>query len=129
MRMKRSTKTLVLMGLGGMFLSMTGCIVERQPREVYVAPAGPPPQPAYVEGDQYGDEVVTAEPPQPLAEPIVGVAPGPDYLWIPGVYVWIDGVWRWHRGYWGRPPHPGAHFEAYRWERGEHGWVRRGGWR
>jgi uncharacterized protein YcfJ len=46
----------------------------------------------------------TPSPPPPLSETFV-VAPGPDYVWVEGVWVWLGSRWVWHHGYWHRPRH------------------------
>ena len=72
---------------------------------------------------------VTSDPPPPVAETIV-VAPGPEYVWIPGAWVWCGTGWGWCRGHWAWPPHPHAFWVAGGWEnsRGRRMW-RAGYWR
>jgi hypothetical protein len=72
----------------------SGCVVAVRPAPVVYAPAP-------------GEVVVTEEPPAPYAE-VVGVAPGPGYLWIGGYYHWSGARWVWYAGHYERPPHPGA---------------------
>lgn len=65
--------------------------------------------------------VVADAPPPPTAE-VIGVAPGPDYVWVGGNWVW-DGRWVWVPGHWGYPPRPHAVWVVAHWERGPHGWY------
>jgi YXWGXW repeat-containing protein len=51
----------------------------------YTVPSAPPPPPAY----GYG---------------VVGVAPGPGFVWVNGYWDWRGGRWFWTRGTWVRPP-------------------------
>ncbi len=75
-------------------------------------------------------EIVAAEePPVPIAE-AVPVAPGPDYFWIGGHWHW-NGGWVWMNGHFDRHPHyhPGAYWEAGRWDHRGERWVwREGRW-
>jgi hypothetical protein len=78
-----------------------GCVVAVRPAPV-----------AYAEP---GEVVVTDEPPAPVAE-VVGVAPGPGFIWIGGYYHWYGSRWVWYRGHYERPPHPGAVWVRARYE-------------
>jgi len=61
---------------------------------------------------------------------VVGVAPGPGYIWTDGFWDWGGRDWRWSPGRWQRPPHAGAHWVAPEWRHEGRGWRRRGGyWR
>ncbi len=110
-------------------LVLTGCVVREdygyrrravvvEPAPVVVAPA-PAPQ---------AEVVVTEAPPPPQVE-VVTVSPGPEFLWIGGVWAW-HGRWVWEPGHWARPPRHGAHWYAphYVYRNGAHIWVQ-GGWR
>ena len=48
----------------------------------------------------YVDLAVTDEAPPPPQEEVVGVAPGPGYFWIGGVWFWEGGRHVWHPGHW-----------------------------
>jgi surface antigen len=65
--------------------------------------------PAQISSEEAAGVVgVTPPPPQPLPETVVA-APGPDYVWVDGVWVWGGGRWVWNHGYWYRPVHPYRH--------------------
>jgi len=81
---------------------------------------------------QPGSETVVTEapPPPPAQVDVVPPSPGPDYVWIGGVWVWGPGHWVWSAGHWDRPPHPGAVWTPHHYEfrNGHHVFIR-GGWR
>lgn len=81
--------------------------------------------------DPAGAEVeVSGPPPAPLDDAVVGVAPGPDYVWIGGSWGWVGNRWTWHGGHWDRPPRVGVHWTPDHYEvRNGHHVYRRGGWR
>lgn len=57
-----------------------------------------------------GIAVGAPPPPPPVAvvtTPTV-VAPGPEYVWVPGHWDWVGGEWVWVDGRWMLPPHPHA---------------------
>jgi len=76
---------------------------------VYVSHYGPPPAP------RYG---------------VVGVAPGPGYVWTEGYWDRHGNNWVWVTGSWRRPPHPHAVWVPGYWQ-DEHGHHRfhHGYWR
>jgi uncharacterized protein YcfJ len=75
------------------------------------------------------ETVVSEAPPVPPEDIVVGVAPGPDYVWVGGAWVW-NGRWVWASGHWGYPPHPHAIWVRDNWVRGSQGWRREPGhWR
>lgn len=82
-----------------------------------------------VDGPYYGDEVVATDaPPPPRAEVEVGVAPGPDYVWIGGYWTRYHDNWHWVGGRWAARPHPEARWQAGHWDRERRGgYVRRPG--
>ena len=115
-------------------LLLTGCVV----REVrYQNPPPPmvvqPPPPVVVQQPApppvAGEIIVSSAPPPPVEETIT-IAPGPEFVWVPGVWIWEGRRWRWTHGYWGRPPRPGAVWVPHRYvyRNGVHVFVR-GGWR
>lgn len=69
-------------------------------------------------------------PPPPLRREVVGVAPGPGYVWINGYWGWRGNSYTWVQGYYARPPRRGARWEEPRWEhdRGRYR-FRQGHWR
>lgn len=73
--------------------------------------------------------VVQVGPPAPIVE---RRPPPPDrsYVWVDGYHRWDGGRYVWVPGRWDRPPHPGAHWVAHRWEHRHGGWVMvEGHWR
>jgi hypothetical protein len=127
-------------------LILTGCVVERPPRRVYVEqqpqpvyveqqPPPPvyvqqqPPPPVYVQEPPPNAIVVTEAPPPPRME-VESPMPGPDFIWVQGYWTNDRGAWIWIGGQWQHPPHPGARFEPDRWQPVRGGYVRvQGGWR
>jgi hypothetical protein len=77
-----------------------------------------------------GAYVVRYGPPPPPRYGIVGVAPGPGYVWTEGYWDRRGDNWAWVGGAWLRPPRPRAVWVPGYW-RGEHGRYRfyRGYWR
>ncbi len=69
-------------------------------------------------------------PPPPPRYGVVGVAPGPGYVWMDGYYNRAGRSWVWVNGRWGRPPHGRSAYVHPEW-RNEHGSWRfhRGYWR
>ena len=60
-------------------------------------------------------------PPAPRVE-VIGVAPGPGYVWIRGFYRWGGGAYYWVPGRWAYPPYPRAVWVPGRWARARDGW-------
>jgi hypothetical protein len=114
----------VLVIAGASFL-LTGCVV----RERTVYSNGPAPAPAV---DSSTEVDVTGPPPPPQEDTtvVVGVAPGPDYIWVGGYWGWGPGGWAWRHGYWGHPPYHGARWYGprYVYRGGRHVYVH-GYWR
>jgi hypothetical protein len=71
----------------------------------------------------YANGFVAYGPPPPPRYAVVGVAPGPGYVWVDGYYNRYGNDWRWVNGRWALPP------RGYRvWVRSE--WRNEGGrWR
>ena len=69
-------------------------------------------------------------PPPPLRREVVGVAPGPGYVWINGYWGSRGNGYAWVPGYYSRPPRAHAVWVAPRWDR-DHGryHFREGHWR
>jgi hypothetical protein len=74
---------------------------------------------------------VDAPPPPPRPEVVVGVSPGPDYIWVGGFWDGTPGHYVWRAGHWDRPPHAHAVWAAPHWERDHDGHYHqvRGEWR
>jgi hypothetical protein len=122
--MKKEIMKPVLIIAGASFL-LTGCVV----RERTVYRSGPAPAPV---ADSSTEVDVTGPPPPPQEDTtvVVGVAPGPDFVWIGGYWGWGPGGWAWRHGYWGHRPFYGARWYGphYYYRGGRHVYVH-GGWR
>jgi|SRR5579862_664670 hypothetical protein len=101
--------------VAGLLLCLLGCLVGvREP--VHDVEGGP------------GEEVYSTEPaPPPQAEVSVGVAPGPEYVWVGGYWTRHRDNWFWVRGRWASRPHANAVWVGGRWESHPRGYVWRGG--
>jgi WXXGXW repeat (2 copies) len=72
---------------------------------------------------------VQAPPPAPRYG-VIGVAPGPGYVWADGFWDWRGGTWFWVNGSWMRPPRRNAVWVPARWVPKGHGYRRvPGHWR
>jgi hypothetical protein len=69
-------------------------------------------------------------PPPPAGYRVMGVAPGPGYVWIDGYHDWRGRGYYWVPGRWTRPPRPHATWVPGYWQSrgGGHIWIR-GRWR
>jgi hypothetical protein len=69
-------------------------------------------------------------PPPPRAYGVVGMAPGPGYMWIDGYYDWRAPRYHWVPGRWVRPPRARTVWVPGHWDRRgrDSRWVR-GHWR
>lgn len=89
--------------------SLTACVVGPPPGTVYARFAPPA---ARVEVD------------------VMGVAPGPDHVWIAGHHAWEGGNYVWVPGHWARRPRAGARWVRGEWRRHRDGWYwREGRWK
>jgi len=69
-------------------------------------------------------------PPPPPAYGPMGMAPGPDFVWMEGYWNLNGSRWAWAPGRWARPPRPHSHWQPGRWERHNNGWrFHQGRWR
>jgi len=75
----------------------------------------PPPPP-------YGAEYASFAPPAAEVE-VVGVAPGPDHVWISGHHVWQGGRYVWVGGRWAARPRHGARWVPGHWRHNRRGWF------
>jgi len=77
-----------------------------------------------------GGVYVRVPPPEPRVVGVVGVAPGPGFVWTDGYWGWRGGNWAWVGGAWVRPPRAGAVWVPHRWVRyGNRYRFARGYWR
>ncbi len=68
--------------------------------------------------------------PPPPRYGMVGVAPGPGFVWADGYWDWRGGNWFWVGGRWLRPPRPGVVWVAPYWRLYGRRWrFHRGYWR
>ncbi|MEI8125629.1 MAG: hypothetical protein WCG42_07745 [Parachlamydiaceae bacterium] len=116
-------KMIVLSGL--LFLSNVSYLQGHSHRvyveEVPVAPVVVVNEASPVVVNQIDGEapiVVNQEPPAPIVEEI-GVAPGPDYVCVPGSWEWND-RWVWKKHVWVARPHPYAVWEPAHWHWSHH---------
>lgn len=73
---------------------------------------------------------VPAPPPRPMTYGVVGMAPGPGYVWVDGYHDWRSSRYVWVPGAWHRPPHPRAVWVPGYFQRHGHSHVWVGGrWR
>ena len=70
-----------------------------------------------------GQVVVTdAPPPVPQVE-VIGAAPSPRHIWVPGYWSWTGRRYTWMAGHWEQRPRESANYTAGHWERTPRGWV------
>jgi hypothetical protein len=102
--MKRFLLSLFLLTGLSLLISADGCAI----RTGYYAPIGPP-------APRYG---------------VIGVAPGPGYIWTDGFYAYRGGNYAWTPGRWARPPRSRSQWVPGRWEQqGRRYRFHRGYWR
>jgi hypothetical protein len=74
--------------------------------------------------------VIRVAPPAPVRVGVVGVAPGPGYVWVGGYQRWTGSGYVWVAGKWVRPPRVGVIWVSPRYVRSGNGWVfHKGYWR
>src|SRR5262252_1926087 len=62
-----------------------------------------------------GEVIIRTGPPAPRSVAIVGHAPTPRHIWVPGYYKGVNGRYVWVPGRWVIPPRPGVIWVAPRW--------------
>ena len=67
--------------------------------------------------------VVRVAPPPPPSMAVVGVAPGPRYVWIPGYQRWNGHGYVWVAGRWMIPPRAGVVWVPAHWAPRSGGYV------
>jgi len=73
---------------------------------------------------------VRTAPPAPRYVGVVGVAPGPGYVWTNGYWGYSGGGYHWVDGRWARPPRARAIWVAPEWRHDGHGYrFHEGHWR
>jgi hypothetical protein len=74
--------------------------------------------------------VIRIAPPPPVRVGIVGVAPGPSYVWVAGYQRWNGNGYVWVAGRWVRPPRAGVIWVQPRYVHSGSTWVfHKGYWR
>ncbi len=63
---------------------------------------------------------VSAPPPAPVRE-VIGAAPGPGYVWVPGHHRWEGHHYEWVRGHWERTRY--HRWVEGHWAHNRHGWY------
>src|SRR6476659_3010147 len=72
----------------------------------------------------YAAEVfIKTAPPRPVSVAVVGKAPSPRHVWIPGYYNGVGGRYVWVPGRWMVPPRAGVVWVAPRWAPRNGGYV------
>ena len=80
-------------------------------------------------GYGYSSGYVAYAPPAPRYG-VVGVAPGPGFVWIDGYWGWRGNSYAWIDGRWDRPPHGRRAWVRGEWRHEGHGWrFHEGHWR
>jgi len=80
-------------------------------------------------GYGYNYRYVSYGPPAPRYR-VIGVAPGPGYVWVNGYWGWRGGRYSWYEGRWARPPLGRTAWVDGDWYRDGRGWrYREGHWR
>lgn len=68
--------------------------------------------------------------PPPPRYGVVGVAPGPGYIWMDGYWNRYGNDWRWVNGRWATPPRGYRRWERAEWRHEGRGWrFHEGHWR
>ena len=67
--------------------------------------------------------IVRVGPPAPPPRAVVGVAPGPGFVWTDGYWNWNGARYVWTPGRWMRPPRRRAVWVPAHWARRRRGWV------
>jgi len=72
---------------------------------------------------QGAEVIVKVAPPPPVSTTVIGVAPGPGYVWVPGYHRWNGARYVWVGGRWVLPPRPGAVWVPAHWVARPGGYV------
>jgi hypothetical protein len=67
--------------------------------------------------------VIRIGPPPPVHVGVVGVAPGPGFVWVEGYHRWDGGRYVWVPGEWRMPPRPRARWVPPHYRRFRGGWA------
>ena len=95
------SKRISALGLSAaVLLAVSGCATAPPPGSVFVA--GTPP---------------------PVVVETIGVATGPEFVWIRGHHHWTGSAYAWEAGRWERRPRPGAQWHDGQWVHHSRGWY------
>jgi len=74
---------------------------------------------------------IDALPPPPQRDVIIGVSPGPDFVWVGGYWDGSPGHYSWVGGRWAKPPHAHGQWMAPHWDKDRDGHFHqtKGEWR
>jgi hypothetical protein len=61
--------------------------------------------------------------PPPRVVEVVGVRPGPGYVWVPGYHSWRGGSYVWINGHYAYPARGYRRYEPGRWRHARSGWF------
>lgn len=106
----------LVLATAAMVLIATGCYTRR---EIIHERAGAP--------TTVREVVITETPPAPQVE-VMGVAPGPDYVWLPGHWTRSGDRWVWTSGRWELRPSATSVYVPGHWEKHNGGYVWREGY-
>jgi hypothetical protein len=67
--------------------------------------------------------IVRVAPPPPVSTAVIGVAPGPRYVWVPGYHRWNGAAYVWVAGRWVMPPRAGVVWVPPHWAPRSGGYV------
>ncbi len=67
--------------------------------------------------------IIRTPPPRPVHVGVIGVAPGPGFVWVEGYHSWNGGGYVWVPGRWERPPYPGGIWVRPRYRHVHGGWA------
>jgi len=72
---------------------------------------------------QAAEVIVRVAPPPPVSTAVIGVAPGPRYVWTPGYHRWNGDRYVWVAGRWVIPPRRGVVWVPPHWAPRPGGYV------
>jgi hypothetical protein len=120
--------TKIMLLCGATAIATTGCFSRKEIIRESSGAAVIPAAPAAVVPAAPSTVVVQA-PPAPQTE-VMGVAPSPNHVWIPGHWNRDDDRWVWMSGHWERRPSSKSVYVPGHWEKKGDGYIwREGEWK